>query len=67
MVAGFKTTRRLMETPALRALQKKDMFTDGRRAPTTTSAPAARARRTVYHPVGTCKMGIDAMAVVDPN
>lgn len=27
MVAGFKTTRRLMETPALRALQKKDMFT----------------------------------------
>ncbi|MGY4600833.1 choline dehydrogenase-like flavoprotein [Bradyrhizobium sp. GM22.5] len=27
MVAGFKTTRRLMETPAMRALQKKDMFT----------------------------------------
>ena len=29
MVAGFKVTRRLMETPALRSLQKKDMFTEG--------------------------------------
>ena len=67
MVAGFKMTKRLLDTPAMRALQKKDMFTADVR-PTTTSAAFLRARAdTVYHPVGTCKMGNDPLAVVDPK
>jgi len=65
MVAGFKTTRRLMEAPALRALQTKDMFTEG----VTSDDDIRKILRgrvdTVYHPVGTCKMGNDAAAVVD--
>ncbi|MGN6143386.1 MAG: GMC oxidoreductase, partial [Mesorhizobium sp.] len=28
---------------------------------------ARRYGRTSYHPTGTCKMGVDAMAVVDPQ
>jgi choline dehydrogenase-like flavoprotein len=67
MVAGYKTTRRLMETPALKALQKKDMFT----ADVTTDEDIRAVLRarvdTVYHPVGTAKMGNDAAAVVDPK
>ncbi|OAF17927.1 GMC family oxidoreductase [Bradyrhizobium neotropicale] len=67
MVAGFKTTRRLMETPALRALQKKDMFTAGVTTDDDIRALLRERVDTVYHPVGTCKMGLDAMAVVDPK
>ncbi|GAA0002039.1 choline dehydrogenase [Bradyrhizobium diazoefficiens] len=67
MVAGFKTTRRLMETPAMRALQKKDMFTSDVKTDDDIRAILRNRVDTVYHPVGTCKMGTDAMAVVDPQ
>ena len=68
MVAGYKTTQRLMETPALRALQKKDMFTSGIRTDDDIRALLRARVDTVYHPVGTCKMGVnDPMAVVDPK
>jgi choline dehydrogenase-like flavoprotein len=68
MVAGFKTTRRLLETPALRALQKKDMFTEGVRTDDDIRSLLRARVDTVYHPVGTARMGVnDPMAVVDPK
>ena len=67
MVAGYKTTQRLMETPALRALQTKDMFTSDVKTDDDIRAILRNRVDTVYHPVGTCKMGNDAMAVVDPK
>jgi len=68
MVAAFKVTRRLMETPALRSLQKADMVTSGVTTDDDIRALLRQRVDTVYHPVGTCKMGADdAMAVVDPQ
>jgi choline dehydrogenase-like flavoprotein len=67
MVAGFRTTQRLMETPALKALQKKDLFTADVRSDDDIRAVLRARVDTVYHPVGTCKMGVDARAVVDPT
>ena len=67
MVAAFKVTRRLMETPSLRSLQKKDMFTADVKTDDDIRVILRNRVDTVYHPVGTCKMGLDAMAVVDPR
>ena len=68
MVAAFKTTRRLMETPALRALQQKDLFTADVNTDDDIRAILRARVDHVYHPVGTCKMGVnDEMAVVDPK
>ena len=67
MVAGFKLTRRLLEAPALAAWVKKDNVTADIRSDDDIRAVLRRRVDTVYHPVGTCRMGIDAGAVVDPQ
>jgi choline dehydrogenase-like flavoprotein len=67
MVAGFKMTRRLLDAPALKALQTSDVFTQGIEADQDIRKVLRERVDTVYHPVGTCKMGVDAFAVVDPK
>jgi choline dehydrogenase-like flavoprotein len=67
MVAGYKTTRRLMDAPALRALQQKDVFTADVRTDDDIRNILRSRVDTVYHPVGTCRMGRDGLAVVDPT
>jgi choline dehydrogenase-like flavoprotein len=67
MVAGYKTTRRLLETPSLRALQKKEMFTSGVKTDDDIRNILRARVDTVYHPVGTARMGTDPLAVVDPK
>lgn len=68
MVEAMKIARRVMECPAM----------DGWRAHEMNPGPDVRsdddwlefARRngqTIYHPVGVCRMGTDAAAVVDPR
>jgi choline dehydrogenase-like flavoprotein len=68
MVAGFKMTRRLLDTPTLRKLQKKDLFTEGVESDDDICNVLRARVDTIYHPVGTCKMGMnDRTAVVDPK
>jgi choline dehydrogenase-like flavoprotein len=65
--AGVRLSHRIVEAPALQAFGPKD------RHPVDLDDDAAlddliRSRAdTVYHPVGTCRMGADERAVVDPT
>jgi choline dehydrogenase-like flavoprotein len=67
MVAGVKLGRRIMAAPAMRALTGGLDIEPGPHV--TSDAQLVEAIRnqaeTIYHPVGTCKMGQDDMAVVD--
>jgi choline dehydrogenase-like flavoprotein len=68
MVAGFRLTKRLLDAPALKALQTSDIFTPGIESDADIRKVLRERVDTVYHPVGTCKMGVnDPMAVVDPQ
>src|SRR6201999_2828372 len=57
MVAGYKTTRRLMAAPALRKLQKKELSPAGVKTDDDIRNILRNRVDTFYHPVGTCKMG----------
>jgi choline dehydrogenase-like flavoprotein len=65
MVAGFKLTRTLLNQPALRAWWNREMWPTETRTDADIEALLRQRADTIYHPVGTCKMGRDPLAVVD--
>ena len=68
LIRGAKMTRAMLEAPAMAKYKHKELF--GVSDDTTDSEWEQHIRNrsdTVYHPVGTCKMGHDEMAVVDSN
>ena len=67
MVAGYRITHQLMQAPALAELYTRDMFTPDVRDDDGIRAIIRQRAETIYHPVGTCRMGTDAQAVVDPE
>ncbi|MFZ6688803.1 GMC family oxidoreductase [Undibacterium sp. SXout11W] len=66
MVKGFKLTRKIMDAPALANARSSDFQTADVHTDDDIRAVIRATSDTVYHPIGTCKMGVDAMAVVDP-
>ena len=69
LVRGLKASRRILRSPAMADLGFTEMLPSPA-AEVSDAALEAHARRhakTVYHPSGTCKMGRDALAVVDPQ
>ena len=68
MVAGVKLLREIHDQPAFRELWDKEMIIG---AEAKTNAEILNAVQnmggTVFHPTGTCRMGNDATAVLDPE
>lgn len=68
VVAGLRWARRMAAQPALSAVIDHEMHPGPELATDEALLAFARATgTTIYHPVGTCRMGADPAAVVDPE
>ena len=65
MVDGFKLTRKIMDAPALAGIRSGELHSAGIHSDDEIREELKNRSDTIYHPVGTCRMGSDAMAVVD--
>ncbi len=66
MVRGFKLMRNLLSQPALAALGGRELASSaGARSDADIAQFIRQYADTIYHPVGTCRMGSGPMDVVD--
>ena len=65
MLDGVKLTQKIFRATAFDAIRGKPLYHSASRDEGTIKADIRQRCDTVYHPVGTCKMGHDPMAVVD--
>ena len=67
LLKGFHGLRGILESPALAPWRGKELFTAGIASDDKLEQIIRNRADTVYHPVGTCRMGSDAQAVVTPE
>src|SRR5690606_6719447 len=68
MVEAVGISRELLAQPALREFRAGEMFPgESTRSEAEIIAFIRAKAETIYHPIGTCRMGSDAQAGVDPE
>ncbi len=67
LVEGIKTARAILADPVFAPIRGREMLPgDSVQSDDDILAYLRAEALTVYHPVGTCKMGTDPLAVIDP-
>jgi choline dehydrogenase-like flavoprotein len=67
LLRGVKMTLGILQQRALACLRGANVFGEDGAADEALMDLIRRRADTVYHPVGTCRMGTDELAVVDPQ
>ncbi len=68
MLAGLEITREIGRQPALAALNPREVWPGEQHQDRAALTDMIREwGETIYHPVGTCRMGADDRAVLDPQ
>mgnify|MGYP002630915613 CR=1 FL=1 len=67
MLKGVHKMRKILQAPALANYRHRENHTAGAHTDAELLDHIRARADTIYHPAGTCKMGLDEMAVVDPT
>ncbi len=67
LVRGAEIVQRILAQPALARYGGKYIYGTGRDDPEALRRLIRERADTIYHPVGTCRMGADERSVVDPT
>ena len=67
LLAGARISQRIIAAPALARLKGRPIYGTGQDDDDTLRQLIRDHADTIYHPVGTCRMGSDAASVVDPQ
>jgi len=67
LLRGVKMTLGILQQPALAPVRGANVFGEEGASDEALMKLIRQRADTVYHPVGTCRMGTDALAVVDPQ
>ncbi|MBB2494717.1 GMC family oxidoreductase [Aquipseudomonas ullengensis] len=65
LLKGYRMTREILEQAPMKPLSLKDMYSEGLHSDEQLIDLLRKRTDSIYHPIGTCKMGSDEMAVVD--